>query len=83
MKTYITNIDGAWYAFAAERDNVYSIGADSDGAVKSGGYSWTGRRTAAGVKYVASVSPSRNAAYQKARRYGDYNGEAFFYQGEN
>lgn len=78
MKTYITNIDGNWYAFAAERDNVYSIGADSDGAAKSGGYCWVARRTAEGVKYVASASPSRNAAYQKARRHGDYDGEAFF-----
>ena len=72
MKTYITNIDGEWYAFAgdAKSDQVYSIGNDNP---KEG--RWYGRWTNAGIKYVASPSPSRNAAYQKAKRNGNYGGE--------
>ena len=77
MKTYIQQIDGKWYAYAAceEKYQVYSIGNDSKDAQEAGGQCYVARWTDAGVKYVASASASRNAAYQKARRYGDYNGE--------
>ena len=70
--TYIKNINGSWYAFAGSKNgNVYSIGNDcpSDGI-------WTARWTEGGVLYVASASPSRHAAYMKARRAGNYRGEA-------
>lgn len=73
MNTYIRQIDGKWYAFGADKDNnmVYSIGSDCpDGGV------WYGSWTDSGIKYVAYSSPSRRAAYQKARRCGKYSGEA-------
>lgn len=72
--TYIRQIDGKWYAFWGdeERNQVYSIGNDCP---SQAGCLWTGRWNDSGIKYVASVSPSRNAAYQKARRHGKYNGE--------
>lgn len=69
--TYIREIDGRWYAFEGVRTTVYSIGADNP---KDGGQ-WFARWTDAGIKYVASPSASRNAAYQKARRHGNYGGE--------
>lgn len=77
MKTYIQQIDGEWYAYAAsaERYQVYSIGSDSQGAIDSGARCYVGRWNDEGVKRVASASASRNAAYQKARRYGEYDGE--------
>lgn len=75
MKTYICEIDGKWYAFAADNNNVYSIGSDSNSAIAQGGYRWTGRLSRTGILYVASQSASRTAAYQKARRYGEYDGE--------
>lgn len=76
MNTYITNIDGEWYAFAGDEkeDKVYSIGADCP-PEWTGCYSYTARWTSKGIKYVASSSPSRSAAYQKARRWGTYCGE--------
>ena len=75
MKTMISYIGGKWYAYAIWGDNVYSIGADSAGARRSGGYAWTARWTDSGIQYVSSPSASRAAAYQKARRYGEYGGE--------
>ena len=63
MKTLISNIDGKWYAYAVEKDNVYSIGADSAGARRSGGYAWTARWTDSGIQFVSSPSASRAAAY--------------------
>ena len=73
MRTYITNIDGKWYAFAGDAENgqVYSIGRDNP---EDGG-TWTAKWTDGGIKYVARSSASRAAAYSKARRYGDYSGE--------
>ena len=73
MKTYIQNINGKWYAYAAdaERYQVYSIGRDNP----AGGRCWVSKWTDAGVMYVASPSPTRAAAYQKARKWGDYSGE--------
>ena len=70
--TYIKQIEGKWYAFEGSKlkNQVYSIGADNP---KSG--KWMARWTDSGIKYVASSSASRNAAYQKARRYGKYCGE--------
>lgn len=72
MNTYITKIDGRWYAFAGDlqKDQVYSIGADNpeDGT-------WCARWNDTGIKYVATYSSSRSGAYQKARRYGNYCGE--------
>lgn len=60
--TYITNIDGRWYAFAAsmERNQVYSIGRDCP---ECGAYfaKWTDT----GITYVASPSASRKARMKK------------------
>jgi len=77
MKTYIQQIEGKWYAYAADESKyqVYSIGSDSQGAIDSGARCYVARWTDSGVKYIASPSPSRNAAYQKAHRHGEYNGE--------
>lgn len=65
-KTYIKNIDGKWYAFRGCGNQVYSIG---------GIWGYMARWTDDGIKYVSKSSPSRSAAYQKARRYGKYCGE--------
>lgn len=76
MKTYITKIDGLWYAFSgdANSNQVYSIGSDNP-SKESGGSRWVSRWNDSGIKYVASPSPSRSAAYSKARRNGEYGGE--------
>lgn len=73
VTTYITNIDGRWYAYAGskERHQVYSIGSDDP----KGGGLWAAHWTAEGIQYVATSSPTRKAAYQKARRWGNYCGE--------
>lgn len=73
MVTYIQRIDGKWYAYAADtmKHQCYSIGQDNP---KDGGM-WFAPWTEGGVKYVATASPSRDAAYRKASRYGDYAGE--------
>ena len=71
LKTAIKCIDGKWYAFAFGDSNVYSIGADNP---KDGGR-WFGKLSDAGIQYVSTPSPTRNAAYQKARRNGEYAGE--------
>ena len=70
--TYIKNINGKWYAFEGdqERGKVYSIGSDSP---KEG--RWMANWCDSGIEYVAYSSPTRNAAYQKARRHGIYGGE--------
>lgn len=71
-RTYITKINGEYYAFAGNisTDNVYSIGSDNPPSGK-----WVARWTDGGIKYVSTPSPSRKAAYMKARRHGDYAGE--------
>lgn len=71
--TYISNIDGKWYAYGGSesKHQVYSIGSDRP---KDGGL-WAAHWTDAGIKYVATASPTRNAAYKKARRWGNYCGE--------
>lgn len=73
MKTYITCINGRWYAFAGDvhRNQVYGIGRDCP----PGGGLYYARWTDSGVEYVATASPTRSAAYQKARRAGEYGGE--------
>lgn len=71
LKTAIKKIGEGWYAFAFDAGNVYSIGADSP---KDGGR-WFGKLSDAGIQYVSTPSPTRNAAYQKARRNGEYAGE--------
>lgn len=70
--TRIKEIDGRWYAFKydSDRGQVMSIGADCP---KHG--NWFARATDTGIQYVATPSPSRRAAYQKARRHGAYGGE--------
>lgn len=72
MNIYISKLDGEWYAYACDpkHDMVYSIGRDcpKDGR-------WCARWNTSGVKYVATASPSRKAAYSKAKRYGTYCGE--------
>lgn len=69
--TYVTEIDGAWYAYSGDEDSnsVYSIGADNPPR-SSGGTAWTARWTEGGIKYVASASPNKKAAIAKARRHG-------------
>lgn len=76
MKTYITEIDGKWYAFAGDANNnqVYSIGSDNP-TKDSGAERFFAKWTDAGIKYVSNPSPSRNAAYNKAKRAGEYSGE--------
>lgn len=71
MDTNIKQIDGNWFAFGSDGNNVYSIGNDSP---KMGGL-WVAKPTCSGIKYVASVSPTREAAYAKAKRNGSYCGE--------
>ena len=74
MDTYIKKIGNLWYAFGSYRDTyqVISIGGDCP---KEGGL-WVAQGfTDEAIKYVASGSPTRSAAYQKARRYGNYCGE--------
>ena len=69
---YISSIDEKWYAFEADRENgqVFSIGSDNPAE----GGRWFAGFSANGVKYVAKASPSENAAYKKAKRYGRYGG---------
>ena len=73
IDTYIRCIDGKWYAFAADTSDyvAYSIGADNP----HDGLHWYASMTDKGIQYVATASPSRAAAYQKARRNGNYHGE--------
>ena len=73
MKTFISNINDKWCAYAADKDRVFSIGKDCP---KRSGV-WTARWNASGVLYVATPSPTRQAAYQKAKRHGDYYGELY------
>ena len=77
MNTYIREIDGKWYAFGGSPFNaqVYSIGRDNP-TKSSCGMCWCAKWVESGIKYVASPSPSRRAAIQKARRAGEYKGEA-------
>lgn len=72
--TYISQIDGKWYAFGGDTESgqVFSIGADNP---NEGDGHWFGCWTDSHIKYVASPSPTRHAAYQKARRHGVYSGE--------
>lgn len=76
MKTYITKIEDRYYAFAGDTNSnqVYSIGNDNP-AKSTGGSQWFAKWTNAGIKYVASPSPSKAAAVSKARRAGEYFGE--------
>ena len=76
MKTYITKIEEKYYAFAGnpDKNQVCSIGADNPDKA-SGGERWFAKWTDAGIKYVASPSPSRDAARKKAQRHGEYFGE--------
>lgn len=76
-ETMIANIDGNWYAFSvsSDRNNVYSIGRDCPKEGSRYLY-WTARFTASGIKYVATPSPTRTAAYKKAVNNGHYIGEA-------
>ena len=75
MDTYIREIGGKWYAFGGSPSNaqVYSIGRDNP-AKSSGGTCWCAKWTEEGIEYVASPSPSKQAAMQKARRAGRYRG---------
>lgn len=72
MKTYITKIDGKYYAFAADttHNQVYGIGRDRP---EKG--LWFASWSSSGIQYVATPSPTRSAAYQKARHAGEYCGE--------
>ncbi len=72
MKTYISKIDGKYYAFAGDMINnqVVSIGADNPPSGQ-----WCAKWTDAGIKYVSTWSPSREAARKKAQCHGEYVGE--------
>lgn len=71
-KTYIREINGKWYAYEWDKKSahVLSIGSDNP---KDG--RWFAGREDAGIRYVATASPTRDAAYRKARRWGTYMGE--------
>ena len=71
-KTYIKCIDDFWYAFEVDwmRNRVLSIGKDS-----TCGFRYITDLSDAGIKYVATSSPDRKAAYKKAARRGNYCGE--------
>lgn len=71
LQTAIAYIGGKWYAFAYHGTEVYSIGRDCP---KDGGR-WFAKCSDSGITYVASPSPSRKAAYAKAKRNGTYFGE--------
>lgn len=72
VKTYISKIDGKWYAYAGDSDKfqVFSIGNDNPN--DSG--RWYAAWTADGIKYVATPLMTRRGAYEKARRNGEYGG---------
>ena len=76
INTYVTEIDGRYYAFAMtdNSNQVLSIGADNP-PIKSGGSRWFASYSESGIKYVATPSPNRQAAVSKARRNGNYFGE--------
>lgn len=75
--TYISQIDGRWYAYAANAsaNQVYSIGSDTIAAKQQGCRCYCAKWTDDGIKYVSSPSPTKNAAIARARRAGDYQGE--------
>lgn len=69
--TAIKCIAGKWYAFAYKDGDVYSIGDDNPR-----GYGiWYAKACDRGIQYVATPSPNRAAAYKKAKRWGNYEGE--------
>lgn len=72
--TYITCINGSWYAFEGwiKHGKVLSIGSDNPSKGR-----WFAGWSKAGVKCVASASPSREVAYAKAKRHGSYAGEVW------
>lgn len=74
-KTYIKQLDGEWYAFAADadEDQVFSIGRDNPSPQMGKRYCapWTNR----GIKIVSTPSPSRAAALKRAKRHGEFGGE--------
>ena len=71
-KTYVSEIDGKWYAYGAndEKYSVYAIGNDFRFAPGLYMAKWTN----AGIKYVSSPSANKRAAIAKARRAGKYSG---------
>jgi len=69
MDTYVTEISGVWYAYAARDYTVFSIGRDCPISGRL-----CARYTEDGIKYVASASPSKRAAIAKAKRHGEYGG---------
>ena len=77
--TYISCIDGEWYAFSADDDShCYPIGNDRLGF---SGYPKTKRHIfepydpAREVKKYCTPSPNKRAAVEKAKKYGDYCGD--------
>lgn len=75
--TGIANINGKWYAFEfnESKNQVYSIGEDNQGL--ENGCCYCARFNESGVQYVSTPSPTRHAAYNKAKRAGDYAGEFY------
>lgn len=66
MDTYISQIGSVWYAYALdpEANTVHSL---QDPAVSA---PWSPE----GIMAVGSPSPTRDAAYRKANRWGHYVG---------
>ena len=73
---YIARIAGKWYAFEKRGYQVFSIGRDNP---KSG--RWMANFNEEGIKYVSSPSPTRNAAYQRARRAAEVAWDDIEYDG--
>lgn len=73
MKTYISEINGRWYAFAGceETNQVYSIGNDCPPA-ETGCSAYCAEWCNVGIMYVASPLITRSGAIRKAKRCGDY-----------
>lgn len=77
MRTYIANVQGRWYAFRADisLNRVLAIGNDRP---LDASKQYAGSLTASGVRFASLPCPTRSAAYQKARRNGEYAGELHF-----
>ena len=65
MKTYISQIEGVWYAYAIDPESNV---CDLRDQAKSAPWSVDA------IQQLGSPSPTRDAAYRKANRWGRYIG---------
>lgn len=72
-ETYIREINGKWYAYEWDKSHGRVLSIGNDNPRDSG--RWIANRSDGGIRYVATASPTRDAAYRKARRWGKYCGE--------